>query len=315
MEKHLKDRPRKKVFGRRKINSLRGQAIDKVKSKLLPNKKIIKVILIGSAIKNFFGEYEPPGFRGSLYSDFDFIVFVEDDYEIPKWLHKEPDGRPFSENRLNLAYRNKKFIDKKYDAEVFFIRERSILSKIYRKEAEDAGIPISRESKHKYFLVYSKETHNGARMKIPKSKTKHGFGGARKGGRFHAGTDILMSYGSSVKAFEEGVVKKVFLFTYPGLDKYNEYNKTYSLAVKHNDGNYGLYAEIQKPKLKIGQKVKKGQIIAKVGRVFVGSNKTMLHFEHHSKLPTRTTKWYRGKRPKGLLSSTKYLVNAARKKE
>ena len=50
MEEHLKKRPQKKVFQKEEIDSLRNQAIEKVKSKLLPDEKIIKIILIGSSV-------------------------------------------------------------------------------------------------------------------------------------------------------------------------------------------------------------------------------------------------------------------------
>ena len=157
MEEHLKKRPQKKVFPKVKIDSLRNQVIEKIKSKLLPDEKIIKIILIGSSLKNSFGEYEPPGFRGSLFSDFDFIVFIEDDFKIPKWLDKEPDGKPFPNNAMNLAYRNKKFIDDKYDVEVFFIRKLNMHDPKIQELGELAGIPMTQDSKHKRLVVYSKK--------------------------------------------------------------------------------------------------------------------------------------------------------------
>jgi predicted nucleotidyltransferase len=157
MEEHLKKRSPKKVFQKEEIDSLRNQAIEKIKSKLLPDEKIIKIILIGSSVKNSFGEYEPPGFRGSLFSDFDFIVFVEENFEIPKWLDKEPDGKPFPDDSMNLAYRNKKFIDDKYDVEVFFIRESNAQDPEIKKLGELAGIPMTSYSKHKHIIIYSKD--------------------------------------------------------------------------------------------------------------------------------------------------------------
>ena len=157
MEKHLKKRPQKKVFPKEEIDSLRNQAIEKIKSKLLPDKKIIKILLIGSSVKNSFGEYEPPGFRGSLFYDFDFIVFVENDFEIPKWLDREPDGKPFPEDSINLAYRNKKFIEDKYDVEVFFIRKSNAQDPEVQKLGEEAGIPMTSDSKHKHLIVYSND--------------------------------------------------------------------------------------------------------------------------------------------------------------
>ena len=157
MEEHLKKRPQKKVFQKEEINSLKNQAIEKIRSKLLPDEKIIKIILIGSSVKNSFGEYEPPGFRGSLFSDFDFIVFVDDDFEIPKWLDREPDGKPFPDDDMNLAYRNKKFIENKYDIEVFFIRESNAQDPKIQELGEEAGIPMTSDSKHKHIIVYSKD--------------------------------------------------------------------------------------------------------------------------------------------------------------
>lgn len=158
MEEHLKKRPPKKVFQKEEIDSLRNQAIEKVKSKLLPDEKIIKIILIGSSVKGSFGEYDPPGFRGSLFSDFDFIIFVENDYEIPKWLEKEPDGKPFPDDNMNLAYRNKKFIEDKYDIEVFFLRRNNIDKPSIQEQGELAGIPMTTSTKHKHLIVYEKMT-------------------------------------------------------------------------------------------------------------------------------------------------------------
>jgi len=157
MEEHLKQRPQKKVFQKKEIDSLRNQAIEKIKSKLLPDKKILKIILIGSSVKNSFGEYKPPGFRGTLFSDFDFIVFAEDAFEIPSWLEREPDGKPFPDDNMNLAYRNKKFIDDKYDVEVFFIRKSNMPDSKIRELSELAGIPMTPDSKHKHLIVYSND--------------------------------------------------------------------------------------------------------------------------------------------------------------
>jgi hypothetical protein len=157
MEEHLRKRPDKKIFSEELISVLRETAVDKIKSKLLPDKKIIKIILIGSSVKNTFGEYEPPGFRGSLFSDFDFIVFVDDDYEIPRWLDREPDGKPFPDDKLNLAYRNKNFVEGKYDVEVFFVRKSDMQDSKIQELGELAGIPMTKESKRKHLIIYSRD--------------------------------------------------------------------------------------------------------------------------------------------------------------
>jgi hypothetical protein len=155
MEEHLKKRPPKKIFNKKVIDSLRNKAIKKIKSKFLPDKKIIKIILIGSSLKNSFGEYEAPGFRGSLFSDFDFIIFVEDDYRIPKWLDRELGGKPFPKDNMNLAYRKKEFIEKKYDIEVLFIRRKNMEDSNIQKLGELAGIPMKSNTKHKHLVIYS----------------------------------------------------------------------------------------------------------------------------------------------------------------
>ncbi|MBU0661012.1 hypothetical protein KKG22_02410 [Patescibacteria group bacterium] len=155
MEQHLKTRPPKTPFSQEKQLELREKAIEKIKNLLLPDEGILKITMMGSSVKGTFGKYEEPGFRGSLYSDFDFIVFVSDDYVIPNWLLREPDGKPFPDDEMNLAYRNKKFIDNKYDAEVFFIRERNMNNPDVIKNGEFAGIPMSVGSDHPYIVVYS----------------------------------------------------------------------------------------------------------------------------------------------------------------
>ncbi len=157
MEKHLKTRPKKKAFPLKKQTEIRKKAIKEIEKRLLPDSKIIKIVLMGSSVKGTFGEYEPPGFRNSLFSDFDFIIFVKDDYTIPNWLRREPSGKPFSKDELNLAYRNPKIIDEKYDFEMFFIRESSLRDPKIVKEAEEAGIPISNKSSNKHLVIYPKE--------------------------------------------------------------------------------------------------------------------------------------------------------------
>ncbi|PIR03434.1 MAG: hypothetical protein COV60_00275 [Candidatus Magasanikbacteria bacterium CG11_big_fil_rev_8_21_14_0_20_43_7] len=157
MEEYLKKRPKRTVFQKEKIDLLRNQAISKITSALLPDKKIIKIVLIGSSVRNSFGEYEPPGFRGSLFSDFDFIVFVDDNFDIPTWLEREPDGRPFPDDSMNLAYRNKKFIENTYDVEIFFIINTHIQNIEIQKLGEEAGIPVTSASKHEHLVVYARE--------------------------------------------------------------------------------------------------------------------------------------------------------------
>ena len=150
-------RPAKKLFTENEQVQLRNKAIDKIKDLFLPDEKILKIVLIGSSVQGSFGEYESPGFRGNLYSDFDFIFFVKDDYEIPGWLNKEPDGKPFADDKLNLAYRNAKMVDDKHDIEFFFIREENLDDNNFIEEGEGAGIPLKKNSKIEHLTIFEKK--------------------------------------------------------------------------------------------------------------------------------------------------------------
>ncbi len=154
METHLQSRPKKTPFAQAEQERLRALAIEKIQALFLPNDKIIRIALMGSSVKGTFGGYEAPGFRGSLFSDFDFIVFVKDDYVIPSWLEREPNGKPFGNEELDLAYRQKKFIEETYDAEIFFIREKSLKDHQNRSSAEAAGIPLDAHSSNPFIIIW-----------------------------------------------------------------------------------------------------------------------------------------------------------------
>ena len=155
-EAHLDSRPPKRIFPPDIQIQLRNKAIAEIKERLLSDSGIIRVVLMGSSVKGTFGKYEPPGFRGSIYSDFDFIVFVEDDYEIPGWLEREPDGKPFPDDAMNLAYKCRKLVENKFDAEVFFIRKSDMDVPKVQKLGEEAGIPMTVESEHPHIVLFEK---------------------------------------------------------------------------------------------------------------------------------------------------------------
>lgn len=159
MEAHLTSRPKKTIFDLDKQRELREIAIQQIRKALLPNEGVIKIILIGSSVKETFGSYEAPGFRGSLFSDFDFIVFVKDAYAISEFLEREPNGKPFEDEGLNLAYRQKNFVKERYDAEIFFIRESSLHKPDVSIFAESAGIPLDEHSQNPFITVYPSLKH------------------------------------------------------------------------------------------------------------------------------------------------------------
>lgn len=159
MEPYLQSRPKKVPFAIAEQQRLRALAIEKIQILFLPNEGINKIILIGSSVKGTFGAYEAPGFRGSLFSDFDFIFFVKDGYTIPNWLEREPNGKPFGKEELDLAYRQKKFVEDTYDAEIFFLRESSLQDKNIVLSAEAAGIPLNNQSNNPFITVLEKITN------------------------------------------------------------------------------------------------------------------------------------------------------------
>jgi murein DD-endopeptidase MepM/ murein hydrolase activator NlpD len=86
--------------------------------------------------------------------------------------------------------------------------------------------------------------------------------------KYHDGIDIGADYGISIKASASGIVTLA------------ERTSGYGLAVKisHGRGIYTLYGHASKLLVKVGQTVKKGDVIAKVGSSG-RSTGPHLHFE------------------------------------
>jgi len=94
-----------------------------------------------------------------------------------------------------------------------------------------------------------------------------GFG--KQSGRRHQGLDIEAGEGTSIVAIFDGVV------TYSD-DKLRGYGNT--VIIKHNDDYSSVYAHNQVNLVKQGDEVKKGQVIAQVGKTGF-TNVPHLHFE------------------------------------
>lgn len=94
----------------------------------------------------------------------------------------------------------------------------------------------------------------------------HPILGVRK---FHSGLDISAPYGSPVKSSMSGVVQKV---------GYDEDGYGYYIIVKHYGNTKTLYGHLSKILVREGQKVKRGQIIGKVGNTGMTTG-PHLHFE------------------------------------
>lgn len=85
---------------------------------------------------------------------------------------------------------------------------------------------------------------------------------------FHTGADIGLPYGCNIYAAKAGTVRKA------------EYNKSYGyyVLIDHGGGQSTLYAHSSKLLVVVGQKVERGQVIAKVGSTG-NSTGNHLHFE------------------------------------
>ena len=99
-------------------------------------------------------------------------------------------------------------------------------------------------------------------------------------GRMHRGIDIGVWEDSPVHAQEDGVVERI-------LPKFGEYGG--AVVVSHQDGTANLYGHVYDYVVEKGQKVMKGDQLAKIqyypGKD--GSNQSHLHFERFNKSGTR----------------------------
>jgi murein DD-endopeptidase MepM/ murein hydrolase activator NlpD len=97
------------------------------------------------------------------------------------------------------------------------------------------------------------------------------FGARRSGGtRLHAGCDLLGPRGTAIYAISDGVLVR---------EPYYFYSGTYAVELRH--GPYLIrYGEILGGSYVGGRQVRKGQLIARIGRLNSGSS--MLHFEMYS---------------------------------
>ncbi|EMF0514490.1 peptidoglycan DD-metalloendopeptidase family protein [Enterococcus hirae] len=89
-----------------------------------------------------------------------------------------------------------------------------------------------------------------------------------RGGEFHRGLDLAAAQGEPIYASKAGTVVKAEF--HPSWGNY--------VAIEHEDGTTALYAHQQEYQVKVGDKVKQGQIIGYVGSTG-NSTGSHLHFE------------------------------------
>ncbi len=136
----------------------------------------------------------------------------------------------------------------------------------YLKKAVDQGLTVPKKDD----VVFPQKTrpslsfHGGRRY----------FGADRDDGRKHAGCDLMAPVGTEILAVKDGTVVKVEDGFFKGAS-----------AIGINHGDFIVRYCETKPEfpegIKVGSKVKQGQVIAYVGKL-EGSTHSMLHFEMYS---------------------------------
>ena len=134
---------------------------------------------------------------------------------------------------------------------------------------------------------------------------------------WHSGIDLYCPVGSKVLAVEDCTIVKIWEFTGPSYTP--EYRKTWAVNVRNSDGRIAVYGEVRKPRLKVSQKVRAGQVIGHVAQLMYTSKRPqkklrcMLHFELYKKGTKRTVEWWPRNMPKPekLLDPTRYLEECA----
>jgi len=145
----MKERPKKTIFSRSKQREMLKRAKDFVLSDLLPDPKINKIILFGSVVEGKFGEYEKP-FKNRKYSDVDVLLFVEEDFEVPREWEKHLHCDMYD------VY-NAHWMDGEILVQYMVCRESQYQNEEYQKESEKWGVPLSLgESRHENIILYKK---------------------------------------------------------------------------------------------------------------------------------------------------------------
>ncbi|QLB44510.1 M23 family metallopeptidase [Mannheimia pernigra] len=132
------------------------------------------------------------------------------------------------------------------------------------------------------------------------------FGAGRKGGRKHAGIDLYAPVGTSVRAIADGVVIRVYAF----------YAGTHAVEVRHPN-HIIRYGEVRSNSIKVkpGDKVVQGQVLAEVGKL-QGIKNSMLHLEMYSNINDTSSLTVKGseggiyKRRNDLIDPTPFIEKA-----
>lgn len=136
------------------------------------------------------------------------------------------------------------------------------------------------------------------------------FGFKRKN-HIHEGIDLYAENGDEVYSIEEGIVTNIIAFT-GEIAASPWWNNTYSVMIKHKDFSINYGEIIPLDSLKVGDKVRTGELIGHVKTVLKinkGRPMSMLHLEMYEKETLEPIKeWGLNKdKPKELLDPTEYI--------
>ena len=152
---------------------------------------------------------------------------------------------------------------------------------------------------HKKKFVISYRTISEVNLGTPSRR----FMSYRGDNKYHVGLDLYANHLDPIIAMEDGTIVRIYDF----------YHDAYCVFVQCDSGLVINYGEVQKSSwkefgLSKGSRVRRGQAIARVGKMSGGSS--MLHFETYMP-PTDQNKKYYGGDTGPILNPTYYILLAA----
>lgn len=153
------------------------------------------------------------------------------------------------------------------------------------------------------------------KTEIPKYPHPGSFGYVRKN-HIHEGVDLYANEGDNVIAIEDGEVKSIIPFT-GEIAESPWWNNTYSILIEHKGYTINYGELIPEENLKIGDKIKAGEVIGKIKTVLLkdkGRPMAMLHLEMYTSGTKEPIKEWKinSKQPEGLLDPTGLLEELAK---
>jgi len=146
--------------------------------------------------------------------------------------------------------------------------------------------------------------------------------------RRHCGVDLYAPVGSKVVSIDDGLVLEVGTFTEGEVVPY--WKETFYVIVEEDGGRFVKYAELETVEVRVGERVRSGQRLGRVGSVLdpekidddspayirrlqEEGNVSMLHLEMYSSRPEpsdlyRGGNWFGAGEPRGLIDPTRLLA-------